>query len=210
MHETSVTKGILSHGDYEAFQQFLQQACGIVLGAGKEYLVSSRLGGLMRHYDIATVGELLNQLHHGRNPSLKTGIIDAMTTNETFWFRDMAHFNLLQQRILPELCDRSASRIRIWSAACSSGQARSFDQEGRAGFVHAFFVAGAKQVVVSLWDVDDAATSLLMQAFHRELARGADAAAAMRVAQGVVRNDARFRHPAYWAGWQVWGPSDPR
>ena len=53
-------------------------------------------------------------------------------------------------------------------AACSSGQARSFDQEGRAGFVHAFFVAGAKQVVVSLWDVDDAATSLLMQAFHRE------------------------------------------
>ncbi|MCB1829596.1 MAG: protein-glutamate O-methyltransferase CheR [Chromatiaceae bacterium] len=122
MHETSVTKGILSHGDYEAFQQFLQQACGIVLGAGKEYLVSSRLGGLMRHYDIATVGELLNQLHHGRNPSLKTGIIDAMTTNETFWFRDMAHFNLLQQRILPELCDRSASRIRIWSAACSSGQ----------------------------------------------------------------------------------------
>ena len=95
-------------------------------------------------------------------------------------------------------------------AACSSGQARSFDQEGRAGFVHAFFVAGAKQVVVSLWDVDDAATSLLMQAFHRELARGADAAAAMRVAQGVVRNDARFRHPAYWAGWQVWGPSDPR
>lgn len=122
MHETSVKKGILSHGDYEAFQQFLQKACGIVLGAGKEYLVSSRLGGLMRHYDIATVGELLNQLNHGRNPGLKTGIIDAMTTNETFWFRDMAHFNLLQQRILPEACDRSAQRIRIWSAACSSGQ----------------------------------------------------------------------------------------
>ena len=117
-----MNKGILSHGDYEAFQSFLQNACGIVLGAGKEYLVSSRLGSLMRHYDIATVGELLSQLNHGRNPALKTGIIDAMTTNETFWFRDMAHFNLLQNRILPEIGSRSAPRIRIWSAACSSGQ----------------------------------------------------------------------------------------
>ena len=122
MQETSVKKAILSQGDYEAFQHFLQNACGIMLGAGKEYLVSSRLGGLMRHYNIATVGELLNQLSHGRNPNLKTGIIDAMTTNETFWFRDMAHFNLLQRRILPELSDRPGQRIRIWSAACSSGQ----------------------------------------------------------------------------------------
>jgi chemotaxis protein methyltransferase CheR len=121
MHDTITDKRSLSPGDYQAFQNFLQEACGIVLGAGKEYLVSSRLGGLMRHYDIATVGDLLNQLQHGRNPSLKTGIIDAMTTNETFWFRDMAHFNLLQNRILPELA-RSSQRIRIWSAACSSGQ----------------------------------------------------------------------------------------
>jgi chemotaxis protein methyltransferase CheR len=122
MQETSVKNGILSHGDYEAFQHFLQNACGIVLGVGKEYLVSSRLGSLMRHYDIATVGDLLNQLSHGRNPNLKTGIIDAMTTNETFWFRDMAHFNLLEKRILPEVSGRSGQRIRIWSAACSSGQ----------------------------------------------------------------------------------------
>ncbi len=122
MQEMSVKKGILSQSDYKAFQDFLQDACGIVLGAGKEYLVSSRLGSLMRHYDIATVGDLLNQLSYGRNPSLKTGIIDAMTTNETFWFRDMAHFNLLERRILPELSNRPGQRLRIWSAACSSGQ----------------------------------------------------------------------------------------
>jgi len=117
-----LNKGILSHGDYEAFQEFLQSACGIVLGIGKEYLVSSRLSGLMRQHGIATIGELLNQLNHGRNPNLKTGIIDAMTTNETFWFRDMAHFNLLEKRILPEVIAKGAQRIRIWSAACSSGQ----------------------------------------------------------------------------------------
>jgi chemotaxis protein methyltransferase CheR len=117
-----LNKGILSHGDYEAFQEFLQSACGIVLGIGKEYLVSSRLSGLIRQHGIATIGELLNQLNHGRNPNLKTGIIDAMTTNETFWFRDMAHFNLLEKRILPEVIAKGAQRIRIWSAACSSGQ----------------------------------------------------------------------------------------
>jgi len=113
---------MLSHGDYEAFQKFLEDACGIVLGAGKEYLVSSRLGGLMRDYGITTVGELLSQLSSGRNPRLKTSIIDAMTTNETFWFRDMSHFHLLQEMICPEIKARAGRSIRIWSAACSYGQ----------------------------------------------------------------------------------------
>jgi chemotaxis protein methyltransferase CheR len=113
---------MLSHGDYEAFQKFLEDACGIVLGAGKEYLVSSRLGGLMREYGITTVGDLLNQLSSGRNQKLRTSIIDAMTTNETFWFRDMSHFRLLQDMICPEIKSRSGRSIRIWSAACSYGQ----------------------------------------------------------------------------------------
>ncbi|HHH39511.1 MAG TPA: protein-glutamate O-methyltransferase CheR [Sedimenticola sp.] len=112
----------LAQGDYEAFQRFLQEACGILLGTGKEYLVSSRLGGLMRKYDVATVGDLLEQLQTGRNPLLRTSIIDAMTTNETFWFRDAAHFRLLQGQVLPEFTARTGRRLRIWSAACSSGQ----------------------------------------------------------------------------------------
>lgn len=113
---------MLSPGDYESFQRFLENACGIVLGAGKEYLVSSRLGGLMRHHGIATVGQLLEQLNSGRNPHLKNGIIDAMTTNETFWFRDMSHFRMLQEIICPEIRARAGRSIRIWSAACSYGQ----------------------------------------------------------------------------------------
>jgi len=113
---------VLSQGDYQAFQQFLQEACGIVLGGGKEYLVSSRLGSLMRQYGVATVGELLRQLRTGTNPRLRSSIIDAMTTNETYWFRDMAHFRLLTERIMPELSERLPQRLRFWSAACSSGQ----------------------------------------------------------------------------------------
>lgn len=113
---------MLSPGDYEAFQLFLEDACGIVLGAGKEYLVSSRLGGLMREHRIATVGDLLKQLNNGRNARLRTSIVDAMTTNETFWFRDMAHFRLLEEEICPEFNPRAGRPIKIWSAACSYGQ----------------------------------------------------------------------------------------
>ncbi len=112
----------ITQGEYQAFQQFLQDASGIVLGAGKEYLVSSRLNSLMRHYAISSITELLNQLRTDRNPRLRTGIIDAMTTNETFWFRDMAHYELLREKILPEYSGLGMQRLRIWSAACSSGQ----------------------------------------------------------------------------------------
>jgi len=112
----------LTSGDYQAFQKFLEAACGIVLGADKEYLVSSRLGGLMREYAIPSYGDLISQLQGGRNNRLKTSIIDAMTTNETFWFRDMAHYRMLEEKILPELTSRPGQRIRVWSAACSSGQ----------------------------------------------------------------------------------------
>jgi len=113
---------LLSQGDYQAFQRYLQEACGIVLGNGKEYLVTSRLGGLMRENGIATVGELLRQVNGASNRSLRVSIIDAMTTNETFWFRDMAHFNLLSDMILPEVGSGRGKRVRIWSAACSYGQ----------------------------------------------------------------------------------------
>ncbi|MCG8425946.1 MAG: protein-glutamate O-methyltransferase CheR [Chromatiales bacterium] len=113
----------LSHEEYVTFQKFLEDACGIVLGVGKEYLVSSRLSGLMRESGIANVGDLLTQLRTDRTSKLKTAIIDAMTTNETFWFRDMAHFRMLTEKAFPEILGRQSGRpLRIWSAACSSGQ----------------------------------------------------------------------------------------
>ncbi|MCP3870501.1 MAG: protein-glutamate O-methyltransferase CheR [Gammaproteobacteria bacterium] len=121
--QTSVSSELtLSGGDFKKFQAFLEDACGIVLGAGKEYLVTSRLSGLMRMYDINSVGELMIHLQTGRNPRLRTSIIDAMTTNETFWFRDAAHFRLLEDRVLPAFAATGKLRIRIWSAACSFGQ----------------------------------------------------------------------------------------
>ncbi len=91
-------------------------------------------------------------------------------------------------------------------AACSSAQGRTFEQEGRVGFVHAFFVAGATRVLASLWPVDDRATAALFQRFHAALSDGATPAEALRSAQLSMRQRKAWAHPAYWAGWQLWGP----
>jgi len=105
--------------DYRAFQTFLEESSGIVLGAGKEYLVTSRLGNILNEFKFDSYADLIKQLLSFGHSQLKTRVIDAMTTNETFWFRDVAHFNILKSVIYPEFSNR---RIRIWSAACSSGQ----------------------------------------------------------------------------------------
>ena len=108
--------------EYQEFQQFLQQACGILLGSGKEYLVTSRLNGLIAETGADGLGGLLARLKNPAMRGLKVRVIDAMTTNETFWFRDVGHFNLLKEKILPDLEKQPGGAIRIWSAACSSGQ----------------------------------------------------------------------------------------
>ncbi len=123
MQHRSSSQALVNPADYLLFQQFLQKACGIQLGPGKEYLVSSRLTGLLKEARIDSLGELLKRLNSPANSQLKTRVIDAMTTNETFWFRDIGHYILLKETILPDLNkQRSGGPIRIWSAACSSGQ----------------------------------------------------------------------------------------
>ncbi len=118
-HAATRTPLLCSAEEYTAFKQFLSKASGIELGNGKEYLVVSRLNGLMRQYGLTNIKELLTELTTGRNPGLRADVIDAMTTNETFWFRDAPHFRLLTAKIFPETTHQ---RFRIWSAACSSGQ----------------------------------------------------------------------------------------
>ncbi|MET0091225.1 MAG: protein-glutamate O-methyltransferase CheR [Candidatus Thiodiazotropha sp.] len=112
----------ISPAEYESFKSFLQDACGILLGNGKEYLVSSRLNGIMKEMNVASLSELTKLIKSPAQARLKVRVIDAMTTNETFWFRDIGHFILLKETILPDLNQQRGGSIRIWSAACSSGQ----------------------------------------------------------------------------------------
>ncbi len=109
--------------DFAAFRDFLHQACGIYLAENKQYLVSTRIRKILVEHKLASLSELIERIK-GRNYSaLREVVIDAMTTNETFWFRDNYPYDYLASHLFTELNQASgAGSIRIWSAACSSGQ----------------------------------------------------------------------------------------
>lgn len=111
----------LSDDIYKQFSDFLEVQCGIVLGDNKQYLVKSRLIPLMTQFSILELSDLIHQSMSYKNRELRTAVIDAMTTNETLWFRDKYPFELLSQKIFPEMLAKKKS-LKIWSAASSSGQ----------------------------------------------------------------------------------------
>jgi chemotaxis protein methyltransferase CheR len=111
----------LDDRSYQQFRIFLEQQCGIVLGESKQYLVKSRLVPLMIKFDIASLSELVTQTLNPAKRQLRAAVIDAMTTNETLWFRDEYPFELLKNRLLPEFKGQRTP-LKIWSAASSSGQ----------------------------------------------------------------------------------------
>ncbi len=77
----------------------------------------------MADQDIKTVGELVDKMARAPRSPLREAVVDAMTTNETLWFRDIHPFRILEERLLPELAEnRSMSQVKLWSAACSTGQ----------------------------------------------------------------------------------------
>ena len=109
----------LSAAQYAVIHDFLERRVGIRLGPDKEYLVVSRLGRLLTCFGIAGFGELIERLSAADHGDLQTAVVDAMTTNETFWFRDSLHFRVLTDGILAET---ERTSLRIWSAAASTGQ----------------------------------------------------------------------------------------
>jgi chemotaxis protein methyltransferase CheR len=111
-----------SPDEYKNFQIFLEKACGIVLGANKHYLISSRLSRLMKENNISSLQELIDTLNRSVGSALRTKVIEAMTTNETLWFRDTYPFQVLSTTIFEDYKQQKKNSIRIWSAACSSGQ----------------------------------------------------------------------------------------
>jgi chemotaxis protein methyltransferase CheR len=109
--------------DYDYLRGILKQRSGLDLSADKQYLVESRLVPLARKVGLAGIPELVQKMKSGAEV-LTTEVVEAMTTNETFFFRDKVPFDHLRDTILPALLQSRASRrsLRIWSAACSTGQ----------------------------------------------------------------------------------------
>lgn len=125
MSEAAGKRDNFDQAEFDHFRQFLQEACGIALGDNKQYLVSNRIRRLLEEHKLSTFSDLVRALKQSSNRKLKEQVIDVMTTNETFWFRDIYPFTQLKDHMLPEWMKQSASAagpIRIWSAACSSGQ----------------------------------------------------------------------------------------
>jgi len=111
------------------FVQYIYKVSGIILDDSKAYLLESRLAGLLQEYACSTFMQLYQKAVADYGKTLERKIIDAITTNETLFFRDQLPFEMLRHKILPDLIDKKAAAagpmplpIRIWSAACSTGQ----------------------------------------------------------------------------------------
>jgi chemotaxis protein methyltransferase CheR len=114
----------LSTQEFTFVSELVRRESAIVLGPGKEYLVESRLLPLARKQNIATVSEFVQDVQRRPAPAIQRSIVEALTTNETSWFRDLEPFTVVTDAVLPGLAaGRSGPQtVRIWSAACSSGQ----------------------------------------------------------------------------------------
>ncbi len=109
--------------DYEYLRKLLKDHSGLDLSADKQYLIESRLLPLSRKCGLAGISELVQKIRGGAAP-LVAQVVEAMTTNETFFFRDKVPFDHFRDSIMPEVLKARAARksIRIWCAAGSTGQ----------------------------------------------------------------------------------------
>jgi chemotaxis protein methyltransferase CheR len=110
--------------DFNYLRKLLKERSGLVLAAEKQYLVESRLLPLARRNGLSTLAELVGRLKAPQAIKLASEVVDAMTTNETFFFRDKIPFELFRDTMMPALIAARArdKRIRIWCTAASTGQ----------------------------------------------------------------------------------------
>jgi len=117
----------LTTEDIDAVCTMVDELCGICWDESKSYLIESRLGGIIEQLDCENYRDFARKVRADIVPGLKDQVVDAVTTNETLWFRDESPFEALRHKVIPELIDdkeKSAfsKRFRVWCAACSTGQ----------------------------------------------------------------------------------------
>lgn len=114
----------MTEASFQFLREFLKARSGLNLAADKRYLVESRLAPLARSFAAASLDALVALLHADATPGLAQSVLDAMATNETSFFRDRVPFESFRSIVLPRLiaARRATRRLRIWSAAASTGQ----------------------------------------------------------------------------------------
>ena len=117
--------------EFTILSKYILEISGIALDTGKEYLIETRLSSMLNGLGLTSFDQLYRMAKADPGKEIEKKIIDAISTNETYFFRDAAPFELLQHKIIPDLIDKRSSRqsaisskvnIRIWSAANSTGQ----------------------------------------------------------------------------------------
>lgn len=120
------SKIVLNNEEFELLREYIQKVCGIVVGDEKVYLIESRLARLVVETGCSSFKEFYLKAKHDSSNKIRNKIIDAMTTNETLWFRDEKPWVILEEVILPKFIrDLKSGRreaIHVWSAAASTGQ----------------------------------------------------------------------------------------
>lgn len=120
----------LEGNEFSLWSSYVYSITRISLDASKGYLIETRLAALLRETGSTSYKDLLDKVNADATATLKRKVISAITTNETSFFRDTAPFDLLRHKILPDLVDARGRQfgkgrpfaLRIWSAACSTGQ----------------------------------------------------------------------------------------
>jgi len=115
---------ILSDTTFSQISEFIKEKTGINIPPTKKYLVENRLFKVLEDYNLKGYDEYLYMLRYSRNGKELDRLFDAITTNETFFFREPLQFDVIVDHLLPEIIKRKngIKHIRVWSAACSSGE----------------------------------------------------------------------------------------
>lgn len=124
-----MTKVKVTEEEFRQFSKYILDISGIALDKGKEYLLETRLNPMMARFGCTSFSELLKKAKSDPKRVIENAIIDAISTNETYFFRDKTPFELLQYKIFPDLIDKRSRKssggkpsLRLWSAASSTGQ----------------------------------------------------------------------------------------
>ncbi len=114
----------MTPNEFKAISEMLKSESGLVLADDKQYLLESRLSPIAKKLKLASVNELVSLWRTKKDANLQNQIIEAMTINESFFFRDKTPFDNFENHMLPALIERNkgTKKIRIWSAAASTGQ----------------------------------------------------------------------------------------
>ncbi len=109
--------------DFSYLALIVHRRSGIVLAEKKQHLIESRLSTVIRRFGFRSLADVVEELRHGRD-ALARAVTEALTTNDSSFFRDRVQFDQFRDHVLPRLMEArsSSKRLRIWCAACASGQ----------------------------------------------------------------------------------------